>query len=113
LKELWLVEKDDVAKHIIETTQVMAEGYRDAITVWSTEAERDKAAACATASLLFLIEHQRRGFRSLRRRRMQSCGLHRRSNSSGQTERSESRLERGPRYSQPVRGPSVRFSDPV
>lgn len=43
------MERDDVAKLVIETTQVMADGYRGNVTKFSTPEDRDKAEACAVA----------------------------------------------------------------
>lgn len=43
------MDRDDVAKLVIETTQVMADGYRGGVTKFSTPEAHDKAEACATA----------------------------------------------------------------
>jgi hypothetical protein len=43
------VERDEIARKVIETTQIMADGYRNGVTQWSEQEARDKAEACATA----------------------------------------------------------------
>jgi len=43
------MDQETVARRVIETTQVMAEGYRDVISQWTTPEGRDKAEAAATA----------------------------------------------------------------
>lgn len=43
------MDRDEIAKRVIEVTQVMADGYRNGVTQFSTAEQRDKAEAAATA----------------------------------------------------------------
>lgn len=43
------MERDDIAKTVIEVTQVMADGYRNGVTKFSTPEQHREAEVCAIA----------------------------------------------------------------
>lgn len=44
------LDRDAVAKIVMNTSTTMAEGYRTSTTSFSTDAQKDKAQACAVAA---------------------------------------------------------------
>jgi len=44
------IDRDDLAKRVLKTTQTLAQGYRDAINQWSTQEKRATAKASANAA---------------------------------------------------------------
>ena len=44
------LDRDAVAKIVMNTSMTMAEGYRTSTTSFSTDAQKDKAQACAVAA---------------------------------------------------------------